>query len=369
MGPLPRLLFVLKHREGYWGGYDLSSGLLNSVTFIVDMLNDLGIPAKIVQVPDNNSIWKEINAFKPTMTIIEAFWVVPEKFDTLMKMFPHMSWAVRNHSEIPFLQHEGISMEWVHGYLKRGIEIMNNSKRAVTALQAIAMSYGGHEHLISYAPNYYPITPYRNGAFLPSHVPSPSLFNPRPRPANDTIKVGCFGAIRPLKNQLQQAIAAIRYAYALGRKLEFHINATRVEGHGDTIIKNIRNLFKHAHRATLVEHPWVDHKDFLKIVSKMDVCMQVSYSETFNIVSADAVSLMVPVVASREVSWLGPYAWADPNDNTSILNNMLALDKQVKHHPQNNRLLWQWRDLSNYSRETQRLWWDRFGSGKHHGLD
>lgn len=353
---LPRLLFLLKHREGYWGNTDLSSGLLNSVTFIVDMLNDMGIKAKLVQLPDNNAIWKEVKAFNPTHVIVEAFWVVPEKFDILMKMFPHVNWSVRNHSETPFLQHEGVAMEWIYGYLSRGIEIMNNSPRVMTDMEAVALSYGGYQGLISYAPNYYPIKPFRKGDTLSRP--------PKPRPANDTIKIGCFGAIRPLKNQLLQAIAAIRYAYYLGRKLEFHINATRIEGNGGTILRNIRALFSHTHRAKLVEHPWASHVDFLELVGEMDLCMQCSFSETFNIVSADAVNLHVPVVASREVMWLGPYAWADPTSSTSMLNNMIALDKQIKHEPQDNRLIWQWRDLSNYVQETKRVWWERFGTGR-----
>lgn len=362
MVKLPRLLFVLKHREGYWGEYSLSSGLFNSVTFLVQMLNDLGIATKMVQVPDNNYIYKEINAFKPTHTIIEAFWVVPEKFDQLSRMYPRMNWSVRNHSELPFLQQEGIALQFCYGYLSRGIEIMNNSTRAVTDMEAIAEAWGFHR-LISYAPNYYPIVPYRMGAVLPRHVLSPHKFNPRPRPADDTIRVGCFGAVRPLKNTLEQSVAAIRFAAAIGRKLEFHINSTRIEPPGgDTIIKNLINLFDHTPRAKLIQHPWMNHEEFLDVLAQMDVSMQCSFSETFNIVSADSVSMMVPVVASEEVAWLGAYAWADPNDSTSILNNMLTIDRQIKHQPTSNRLIWQWRDLSNYAAKTRQIWWDRFGA-------
>jgi hypothetical protein len=68
-----------------------------------------------------------------------------------------MNWAVRNHSEMPFLQQEGISMEWIFGYLNRGIEIMNNSRRSTIDMQVMATAYGGYQKLISYAPNYYPV--------------------------------------------------------------------------------------------------------------------------------------------------------------------------------------------------------------------
>jgi hypothetical protein len=34
----------------------------------------------------------------------------------------------------------------------------------------------------------------------------------------------------------------------------------------------------------------------------MDVCLQVSFTETFNIVSADAVANYIPIVVSDEIS-------------------------------------------------------------------
>jgi hypothetical protein len=143
-------------------------------------------------------------------------------------------------------------------------------------------------------------------AELPPHIASPVRFNPRPRPADDTVRIGCFGAIRPLKNQLLQAICSLRYAAEIGRKLEFHINGTRLEPPGgDGVVKNLVNLFKYAKRATLVQHAWMDHDSFLELVETMDMNMQCSFSETFNNVSADSVSMMVPVVASKEVAWLG----------------------------------------------------------------
>src|SRR6516165_3286534 len=99
----PRILFILKHRGfgayGCWNysdnGGHLSSGLYNSVRFVVDMLNDNDIEAKMVDVIDNNCIDREVTKFKPTHVIIEAFWVVPEKFDILRPLHPKVKWIVR----------------------------------------------------------------------------------------------------------------------------------------------------------------------------------------------------------------------------------------------------------------------------------
>src|SRR5580765_5048363 len=188
---LPRILFCLKFRESYWGviGSDLSSGLKNSVSFIIQMLRNNGIIAKLVQLRDNNAIDKAIHEFKPTHVILEAYWVVPEKLDVLMPKWPHIHWAVRNHSEMAFLANEGMAMHWTAGYLKRGVEVMNNSPRAVRDMTILAQSFGDQcASLVTYAPNWYPVPAYK--------------FRQRHWPADDAVRIGCFGSIRPLKNHL-----------------------------------------------------------------------------------------------------------------------------------------------------------------------
>jgi glycosyltransferase involved in cell wall biosynthesis len=355
---LPRLLFCLKYREGYWGaeGSDLSSGLKNSVTFIVDMLNENGIEARVVQLRDNNAIDKAIHEYRPTHVILEAFWVVPSKLDVLMPLHPHVHWAVRNHSEMAFLANEGMGCEWVYGYLSRGVELMNNSPRAVDDMRTIARAYGHYQDLVTYAPNYYPLP-----CTQPVHV--------HRRSADNVVKIGCYGAIRPLKNQLTQAVAAIKFGHFLGRKLEYHINATRVEGYGAPIIKNLKELFSHTHRAKLIEHPWLDRtgtaldecqRDFLEVMREMDFSLQCSFSETFNIVSADAVLCNVPVITSAQVPWLRHQFHADPNDSQSIFQHLINAN-QHRHDPVNTWLRDQWDDLSAYSQESQAHWVNRFG--------
>src|ERR1700688_2506570 len=97
-----KVLFVLK-KSGYGCNYNYgTSGLLNSATFIVDMLNDSGVEAKLVIVNDNNDIDREVSNFQPDTVVIEALWVVPEKFDALKKLHPNVNWIVRIHSDLPF---------------------------------------------------------------------------------------------------------------------------------------------------------------------------------------------------------------------------------------------------------------------------
>lgn len=312
-----KLLFILKYRDAAYtdenyncGG--LSSGLLNSASFISNELPNLGIDAKLIQVIDNNCIDKEVTKYKPTHVIIEAYWVVPDKFAILTKLHPNIKWIIRNHSEIPFLATEGIAIDWTLEYLKYpNVYVSANSDRALHEMQTMAVAtYGfGYENRVVYLPNFYK-SPYINVVR--------SVNN------SNTIKIGCFGAIRPLKNQLLQAVAAIDFANKYNKKLEFHINYSRIEGGGNNALKNIQALFKHIdpNKYKLVEHTWMPHKSFVDLCKKMDIVLCVSFTETFCIVAADCVGVDTPVVASSEVRWTVGYSQADPTSSEDIVSKM-----------------------------------------------
>jgi hypothetical protein len=154
-------------------------------------------------------------------------------------------------------------------------------------------------------PNYYPAKRHAK----PKHADGPF------------VDVACFGAIRPMKNQLIQAVAAIQYAESLGKTLRFHINATRSETGGDNPLKNLRNLFRHVPHE-LVEHPWMPHRHLLELLRTMDIGLQVSFSETFNIVAADYAVAGLPIVVSPEISWASPWCQAVPTDAGDIARKM-----------------------------------------------
>ncbi len=250
-------------------------------------------------------------------------------------------------------------MEWTYGYLRRGVELMNNSPRAVDDMKTIARAFGviNYQNLITYAPNYYP---------LPQH----SVFHHPHHPNSGVLKIGCFGAIRPLKNHLTQAIAAMKFANHLGRPLEFHVNTSRVEGYGAPIVKNLRELFSHTSQATLIEHPWmprtedwdgegITHSSFLNVMKTMDYSLQCSFSETFNIVSSDGVLCGVPVITSAQIPWLSSQFHADPNDSESIFLRLITAER-YRHHVPNFWLQNQWNDLFEYTQRSQQNWVTRY---------
>jgi len=347
----PRILFILKHRDNpYWHesgpgvAAHITSGLHNSVRFVNDMLNTAGIESRLVQVVDNNGIDREVAQYKPTHVIIEGLWVVPEKFEVLEKLHPTVKWMVRIHSEVPFLAGEGIAVEWIIKYLAyQKMQVSCNAPKATRDLRNIAFSYfrsWGREKIaekILYLPNSYLETPVKHNA----------------KPIDPTIiDVACFGAVRPLKNQLIQAMAAIQYAEKIGSKLRFHINGTRTEQGGDSNIKNIRALFDGSIHE-LIEHPWMTHEAFLQVLAEMDISLCVSFTETFCIVAADSVLVGIPLVTSKEVPWANSLCQADPTDVDSITNTI----DRVLHSCWNKVIITKnQKNLRAYCANSKKLW-------------
>ena len=309
-------------------GYAASGGLLHSARFVTDMLNDRGVDARLVHVDDNNGIDREVAQNSPEVVVIEALWVVPSKFDELYQLHPNVQWVVRVHSQMPFLSQEGIAMQWIAEYLKKtNVFVAFNSTRALRDFKKVYWS-----DKLLYLPNYFS-----------EHSPL------RRKGNNDELHVGCFGAIRPLKNQLLQAMAAMGYAGSERTRLNFHMNTSRVEG-GEEALKNIRSLFANStHR--LVEHDWLCHSRFQHLLSRMDFAMCVSLSETFCIVAADAVSLRVPLVCSPEVPWSSRLSQADPTSMYSILDAMYRVGRMKKTSGYLNR-----RGLRNYNKRSVEVW-------------
>ena len=286
--------------------YGVTSGLFNSASFVVNYLNENDFEAKITPVVDSNHIDKVVTEFNPDVVIIEAIWVPPAKFKELFQIQRHKNrrWIVRLHSKAPFLANEGVATRWIKQYASIDdlkIEIAPNTTELTQQL-----SYCFPEGKFIFLPNIYKAKP-----FTPEkHVKS-----------DEYVDIGSFGAIRPMKNTYQQAMAAIEFAELIGKKLRFHINGTRTEQTGDNALRNIQALFEHS-KHTLIEHRWYKHAEFLEVASKMDIGMQVSFSESFNIVTADFVTAKVPIVASDDISWMPWIMKVSPTSHKGIVNKL-----------------------------------------------
>jgi hypothetical protein len=300
-----RILFVCKKSNSY--GFKTytrrSSGLWNSTRFIVEGLKKRGVHAEIVEVVDNNCIDREVKAFKPDAVVIEALWVVPEKFPILKKLYPKVKWFIHMHSGMPFLANEGIAMDWVPKYAAQGIGIIANSRDAYDGFRCIL-----NKDQVTFLPNVYI-----------SHI-APTVHRDW---SSKHIDVGCFGAIRPMKNHLIQALASIRFANETGRKLRFHINASRIESGGVPVMKNLLNLFAAHPEHELVQLPWMEPEEFINYLHcEIDIGLQVSMTETFNVVTADYVTAGCPIVISDEITWASRFNKVSDGSVEQIVEKM-----------------------------------------------
>ena len=341
-----KTLFILKRKQNYNLSTDysvgLSTGLYNSAQFMNQMLLDGGFDSQMVVVNDNNDIDREVTLHKPTHVIIEALWVVPSKFEVLCKLHPNVKWVIRLHSEIPFLANEGMAMDWIGEYSKfDNIIISCNSPQTTKDIEFYMSTKLGIKKHIAFLPNFYP-QQYKTKSF---------------NKKGDTIHIGCFGAIRPLKNHLIQAFAAIKFADEIGKKLHFHINCDRVEQKGEPILNNLISMFNHLeHKGhKLVHHEWSVREQFIQLCSTMDIGIQISFNETFNIVGADIVSQGVPLVASPEIPWANSLFTARQTNTDDIVDSLLC----TYAYPKINVLLNQ-RGLEKYTNKTKHIWFKFF---------
>jgi hypothetical protein len=353
---MKKLLFICKKRTTHYGHLK-SSGLLNSARMVVDALCDIGIKSKLVDVIDGNCIDREVHSFKPTHVILEAFWCPPYKLKELVKLHPKVKWTVRNHSKIPFLAGEGISFKWAKEYSEIGENyiLTSNSSEAVKDFNLIDIPCG-------FTPNIYNDIKlhddHKNHTLIfeilheiEHFITGTSHHEIKHHSNKRKINISCFGAIRPFKNQLLQAMAAIHYANSKNKILKFHMNAERVEMGGEQVLKNIKNLFDGS-KHSLIEHPWMDRPDFLELIQKMDLGLQASITETFNIVTADFVKCGVPFVASADIDWAPDYTIADPHSITSILErieHVMSMDKKEIQHDAIHKIL-------KYNRQALNEW-------------
>jgi len=188
---------------------------------------------------------------------------------------------------------------------------------------------------------------------MPNYYPLPTRDQHTINFKSEFVNIGCFGAIRPLKNHMTQALAALQFATEKGKRLRFHINSGRVEMNGNPILKNLNQLFAAYPQHELLNHGWLEYNEFKKLAGTMDMAMQVSLSETFNIVAADTVSLGVPTVVSPEVRWTAPCYQATPTSVSDIVEVLGRAWNLARVLPKLNSNI---RGLRKYNSDSQRVW-------------
>ena len=236
-----------------------------------------------------------------THLVMSAPWITALEWQNLCIRFPHVRFCVSSHSNVGFLQADPIAVRFMASegpHLEQGFL---NFTLAANSIELCRFVKAGYNAACTFLPNLYYLTGDER-----IH---------RPAFGGDVLRIGSFGALRVQKNTTSAAAAAIELASRLRCNLEFWISAGRNEGGN---IQSIRDLIQPCRFAKLVTAPWSNWPAFRTTVAHMHLMMQPSYTETFNVVTADGVAEGVASVVSSAIEW-APDEWKADSDDVAEL--------------------------------------------------
>jgi len=320
------------------------------------VLNEAGIETVVFPVRHNVDLVHAIDAYREkhgvplTHVVISAPWLSPHDLIQLLYHFPYINFTVLSHSNVGFLQADFEGVRNIRRYIElsksfHNLTVGGNSERYVEWLRK---AFDDDAVLL---PNLYPL--------------DRDVMNPVPdRTKKYSLKIGAFGAVRPQKNFMTAAAAAVLIQRQLEVPVEFHMS-TGGEEDGCMTSLAIEQMLENSD-VTLVRHPWRYWDDFIKEVGAMDLLIQVSYTESFNMITADGINAGVPSVVSPAISWAPCLWWADPDDASNVARVGIDLLKYpvvrslgigaLRAH--NKRALGVWKEVLEIEEEKQErgLW-------------
>jgi hypothetical protein len=245
-----------------------------------------------------------------THVVVSAPWIQTPELAQLCADFPEVRFAINCHSNLGFLQADPSAMRLVREGLELGrcnwnFQIAANCERLGRWVESV----------------------YRSPCLrLPNMYHLENSHAPRAPYEGGTLRIGAFGATRALKNLMTAAGGAVEIANARRADLEFWISSGRSEGAGP-VLEAVRQMVQGLPHVKLVENAWQTWPQFRQTVRHMHLLLQPSYTESFNVVTADGVAEGVPSVVSDAIDW-APADWkAKVDDAGDIARTGLKLLK------------------------------------------
>jgi glycosyltransferase involved in cell wall biosynthesis len=257
---------------------------------------------------DNDRETQAVHRHVPiSHVVISAPWIPTLDIQKLIAVNFDIEFAVNSHSNIGFLQADPNALRLLREDSQLEQQFSNFHVAGISA-RFVEWWERTYQTIMYWLPNLYPIDPCK----IPHKMWSGSA---------GVLRIGCFGAIRPYKNVLTAAAAALEIAVRLRvDDLEFSVSGGREEGGTGTILAAIREMYSGVPRAHLVVNNWQSWPEFLRTVGAQDLLLQVSYSEGFNMVTADGVAMGVATVVSDAITWAPPQ-WIALSDSASDVAN------------------------------------------------
>jgi hypothetical protein len=267
------------------------------------VLRRAGIQAQVWPIVSAAELTTRLNSGSVDHVMVSAPWIPAHELQSLANTFPETQFAVNCHSNVGFLQADRNGTKLLRETMEVelgtfNVHVAGNTRRFCDWVRA------GLGAPCAYLPNLY----YLEARSIRRHIPF----------SGGTLRIGVFGATRPLKNLMSAAGAALQIARELRAPLELWLSAGRAEGGGETVLASIREMLQALPHVTLVLNGWQSWPKFRQTIAHMHLLLQPSYTESFNMVTADGVAEGVPSVVSPAIDW-APTDWkADPDNVCEI---------------------------------------------------
>lgn len=296
---------------------DTSSVGLNVAGYTTaKVLEEHGVHTIVFPVRHNIDLVDAINKYNDshehplTHVVISAPWLSVFDLQNLISNFKSIKFVVLSHSNVGFLQADAHGVELLRAYQELtksfpNLRVGGNSKKFV---EWFSECYATERRPIEFLPNLYPLKGARPiGRWL----------------GDPPLRIGAFGAVRPYKNFMTAAAAALLIQRELDVPVEFHMSDGG-EGDNGMVMPAIEAMLKDT-GVTLIKHKWCYWNNFIKLIRGMDLLIQVSYTESFNLITADGILGGVSSVVSSAVRW-APESWkADSDDAVNVAQTGLEL--------------------------------------------
>ncbi len=235
--------------------------------------------------------------------IISAPWIPTPTIQALLMDFPQVHFCVVSHSNVGFLMADpnGIKL------LRDGLQLQagyHNFSLAGNCKKFCDSWFHMYGTRISLLPNLY-------------NVQGMKMVGERAPWNQGILRIGIFGATRPLKNMVSAAAGALQISKRLKTDVEIWTSSGREEGGGDTVSKAIAEVLTGT-TAKLVRSGWQSWSAFRQVVSTMHLLLQPSYTESFNMVTADGIHEGVASVVSDAIDWV-PHDWIAHSDRVDSI--------------------------------------------------
>lgn len=297
-------LFLCPRNYNGWSHVS-HTGLAVSATNTARVLRANGVDAMVKPIKDADELEKLILSQSPSHVVVNALWIPTLEMTRLVYAYPEVTFSTLVHSNIAFLQVEPNGIKLLREAVDLELSSIGNFRVAANSRAGMRGIQDAWEAPSIYLPNLY---------YLDETVRSH-----RPRWNGGTLRIGAFGALRPLKNPTGSAFAALAIATNLGTNLEFHINTGRNDGGwAGKLVAAVEAITNNLPNVTLVKDPWSHWAGFRRLVRHMHLLLQPSFTESFNVVTADGVAEGIPSVVSDVIEW-APDHWKSPPDNTEAI--------------------------------------------------